>query len=195
MKELRFGRTVDFTVAYMWLRWYKHCQCALNFLPTDILINFRTLSTRQRIHSLHEAAMRRSRSPVGECWRSVHSPSGTLGLSSDNSRFQHGLYRQHSRQCSFTSTPSEPPRNRRRCAMGGRVLRVVFGSFDSRRWLPRRLVWSPFDVLGWCRDFCDCFYRLWSCLEHSGVSHCAEYPRCGSCLSRAWQSVDHQCMF
>jgi hypothetical protein len=59
--------------------------------------------------------------------------SGTLDPGSDNSRFQHGLYRQHRRQCSFTTTPSEPPHNRRRCAMGGRVLRVVFGNSDSRR--------------------------------------------------------------
>ncbi len=37
--------------------------------------------------------------------------------------------------------------------MGSRVLRVVLGSIDSRRWLPGRLFGPPNDVLGWCRDF------------------------------------------
>src|SRR5713101_7955530 len=113
--------------------------------------------------------MRRSRSPVGACRSSMHSASGTLDTRSDDSRFQHGVYRQHRRQCGSTCTPSEPPRNRRRCAMGGRVLRAVPGSFDSRRWLARRLVWPPLDVPGWGRHFRGRFYGLRLCLKHSAT--------------------------
>ena len=130
-----------------------------------------------------------------ECRRSAHGASGTLDPGGDNSRFQHGLHRQHRRQCSSARAPSKPPRNRRRCAMGGRVLWVVFGSLDSRRRLTRRLVWPPIDVPDWRRDFRGCFYRLWSCLEHSATRDRTECPRCRSSFSRARQPVDHQRMF
>ena len=51
----------------------------------------------------------------------------------------------------LAGAPSKPARNRRRRAMGGRVLRVVPGSFDSRRRLARRFIWPPIDVswLAW----------------------------------------------
>jgi len=52
----------------------------------------RNLSCRRCIHNLYEGAVRGSRSPIDECWRSMHSASGTLDPGGYNSRIQHGLY-------------------------------------------------------------------------------------------------------
>ena len=63
-------------------------------------------------------------------WRSEHSAKRTLDSGSDNSRFQHGLYREHHRRCGFAGTPDEPSRKCRRCAMGGR--RMLLGGLFGR---------------------------------------------------------------
>ncbi len=78
--------------------------------------------------------------------------------------------------------------------MGRRVLRIVFGSFNSGWRFYRRLVWPPIDVLDWCGDFRGCFDRLRLCNEYSAASYRAQRPRYRCCVPRARQPVHHQCI-